>query len=107
MPSISQTMRNMQAAGLRPVSRVGGQTRESVPRTEFRLRPALQTFNNRHVAAKRMRMVGARLNDEESAVVEALAEETGLSLSDVLRQALRAAHPERFKKPKPPRQPKK
>ncbi len=34
-------------------------------------------------------------------VVDQLAEETGLSLSDVVRQAIRTAHADRFKKPKP------
>jgi hypothetical protein len=42
-----------------------------------------------------------RLSAEEAEVVEALGLETGLSVSDVVRQAIRAAHPDRFKKPKP------
>ena len=50
--------------------------------------------------------IGLRLNEEEAAVVAALSEETGLSASDVVRQALRKAYAERFqsaatkKKPK-------
>ena len=52
------------------------------------------------MAARRTTQVGVRLNEEEAAVVSALADETGLSLSDVVRQAIRTAHPDRFKKPK-------
>jgi len=40
--------------------------------------------------------IGLRLNEEEAAVVAALSEETGLSASDVVRQALRKAYAERF-----------
>jgi hypothetical protein len=44
-----------------------------------------------------------RLSPEETAVASAVASETGLTVSDVMRQALRTAHAERFKalKPKP------
>jgi len=50
---------------------------------------------------KRTTQVGVRLTEEEAAVVAALSEETGLSMSDIVRQALRMAYPERFGRPKP------
>jgi uncharacterized protein (DUF1778 family) len=52
------------------------------------------------VYGDRTERVTLRLTPEETAVVTELANETGLSVSDVLRQALRTAHPDRFKKPK-------
>lgn len=42
-----------------------------------------------------------RLSEVEGEVVAAVCEETGLSISDVIRQALRIAYADRFKKPKP------
>ena len=46
----------------------------------------------------RDRIIGVRMNQQEAAVVEALAEETGLSMSDVVRLAVRKAHAPRFKR---------
>jgi hypothetical protein len=46
----------------------------------------------------RSRPLGLRLSDQEAAVVNAVASETGLSASDVVRQALRAAYPAHFKR---------
>lgn len=42
-----------------------------------------------------------RLSPEEAEVANAVAAETGLTVSDVMRQALRTAHAERFKALKP------
>jgi uncharacterized protein (DUF1778 family) len=55
------------------------------------------------VHGDRTERITLRLTSEESDVVAELAEETGLSISDVVRQAIRLAHAERFKKPKPKR----
>lgn len=41
-----------------------------------------------------------RLSTEEAGVVAQLVAETGLSASDVVRQALRKAYAERFTRPK-------
>lgn len=50
---------------------------------------------------ERSERIGIRLTPEEARVVSELADETGLSASDVVRQALRLAYAERFKaKPK-------
>jgi hypothetical protein len=49
------------------------------------------------VHGERTARIGLRLTPEESRVVAELAEETGLSASDVVRQALRLAYAERFK----------
>jgi Arc/MetJ-type ribon-helix-helix transcriptional regulator len=40
--------------------------------------------------------LGMRLSEQEAKVVELVAAETGLSRSDVVRQALRKAYPEKF-----------
>lgn len=40
-----------------------------------------------------------RLSTDEARVVADLSAETGLSVSDVVRQAIRAAHADRFKAP--------
>jgi uncharacterized protein (DUF1778 family) len=55
------------------------------------------------VHGDRTERIALRLTPEESAVVAELAEETGLSISDVVRQAIRSAYADRFKKPKPKR----
>ncbi|MCL4754377.1 MAG: hypothetical protein KJ015_29755 [Myxococcales bacterium] len=44
-----------------------------------------------------------RLTADEAQVVADVAAETGLTWSDVMRQALRKAHAERFKSAKPKR----
>ncbi len=52
----------------------------------------------------RSKQMNIRLSDDEAEVVASVAAETGLSASDVMRQALRKAYAERFKpKPKPMR----
>jgi hypothetical protein len=55
----------------------------------------------------RSRPLGMRLSEQEAAVVNAVAAETGLSASDVVRQALRAAYPAHFKRTKDKRRSKK
>jgi uncharacterized protein (DUF1778 family) len=52
------------------------------------------------VHGDRTERIALRLTPDEYAVVAELAEETGLSISDVVRQAIRLAHADRFKKPK-------
>jgi uncharacterized protein (DUF1778 family) len=52
------------------------------------------------VHGDRTERITLRLTPEESAVVAELAEESGLSISDVVRQAVRVAYADRFKKPK-------
>jgi hypothetical protein len=49
------------------------------------------------VHGDRTRRIGLRLTPEEAQVVAELADETGLSASDVVRQALRLAYADRFK----------
>jgi antitoxin component of RelBE/YafQ-DinJ toxin-antitoxin module len=50
----------------------------------------------------RTKQIAIRLSDDEARVVEAVSAETGLTVSDVFRQALRKAHADRFAaKPKP------
>ncbi len=49
---------------------------------------------------ERTERIALRLTPEEAEVVSQVAAETGLSVSDVVRQAIRTAHAERFKKPK-------
>lgn len=44
------------------------------------------------VHGERTQRIGFRMTPEEAAVVSAVAEETGLSASDVVRQAIRTAH---------------
>jgi uncharacterized protein (DUF1778 family) len=56
---------------------------------------------------ERTERIALRLTPEEAEVVSQLAAETGLSVSDVVRLAIRAAHAERFGKPKPKPKPKK
>jgi hypothetical protein len=46
----------------------------------------------------RPRFVAVRLTLAEGKVVEDLAEETGLSMSDIIRQALRLTYAPRFKR---------
>lgn len=49
------------------------------------------------VHGDRTQRIGLRLTPEEAQVVALIAEETGLSASDVVRQALRLAYPDRFR----------
>jgi hypothetical protein len=51
------------------------------------------------VQGKRTDRIGLRLTPEEARVVAEVSDETGLSASDVVRQAIRLAHAERFKPP--------
>jgi len=51
------------------------------------------------VHGERSERIGLRLTPEEAEVVAQVAAETGLSASDVVRQAIRIAHAERFKAP--------
>jgi hypothetical protein len=51
------------------------------------------------VHGERTQRIGLRLTPEEAAVVAEVAEETGLSASDIVRQALRIAYADRFKAP--------
>lgn len=51
-------------------------------------------------AQERTERIALRLTPEESAVVNAIADESGLSVSDVVRQAIRRAYAERFEKKK-------
>lgn len=51
------------------------------------------------VHGERSERIGLRLTPEERDVVAQVAAETGLSESDVVRQAIRIAHAERFKAP--------
>jgi len=51
------------------------------------------------VQNERSKRIALRLTEEEEAVVSAIAAETGLSVSDVVRQAIRVTHAERFKLP--------
>lgn len=51
------------------------------------------------VHGERTQRIGLRLTPDEARVVAELAEETGLSASDVVRQALRLAYADRFKAP--------
>lgn len=53
-----------------------------------------------NVSEGRTERVGVRLSVEEADVVAQLVIETGLSASDVVRQALRKAHADRFQAPK-------
>lgn len=55
----------------------------------------------RMVRGDRTERIGLRLNPEEAQVVSDLAAETGLTFSDVVRQAIRKAHPDRFSVAKP------
>jgi hypothetical protein len=57
------------------------------------------------VRGERTRTIGLRLTPEEDRVVSEVSDETGLSLSDVVRQAIRKAYADRFKA-KPKRKPK-
>ena len=58
------------------------------------------------VHGERTQRIGLRMTPEEAAVVSAVAEETGLSASDVVRQAIRVAYADRFGKPKAKPKPK-
>ena len=51
----------------------------------------------------RTRFVGLRMTPQEGRVVEELAEETGLSMSDIVRMAVRKAYAPRFKRAKKPK----
>lgn len=54
------------------------------------------------VHGERTERIALRLSPEEAQVVAEISAETGLSLSDVVRQSIRAAHAKRFgAKPKP------
>lgn len=54
------------------------------------------------VHGERTERIALRLSPEEAQVVAEISAETGLSLSDVVRQSIRTAHTERFgAKPKP------
>ena len=59
------------------------------------------------VHGDRSERVGVRLSPEEAAVVAQVSEETGLSASDIVRQAIRKTYADRFaaisKKTKPKR----
>lgn len=46
---------------------------------------------------ERTKHLGVRLTPEEARVVSEVSEETGLSVSDVVRQAVRQAYAERFR----------
>jgi hypothetical protein len=48
------------------------------------------------VHGERTERIALRLSPEEAQVVADVSAETGLSLSDVVRQAIRTAHAERF-----------
>ena len=48
----------------------------------------------------RVRIIGVRVSPQEAKVVEDLADEQGLNLSDIMRLALRRAYPERFPRTK-------
>jgi hypothetical protein len=48
------------------------------------------------VKGKRSERVALRLTTEEARVVAEVSDETGLSVSDVVRQALRKAYAEKF-----------
>ena len=50
----------------------------------------------RMVHGDKTQRIGLRLSEQEAAVVAQLSAETGLSASDVVRQAIRKAHAERF-----------
>jgi len=52
------------------------------------------------VHGERSERLALRLTPEESDVLNKVAEETGLSVSDVVRQAIRVAYADRFKKTK-------
>jgi uncharacterized protein (DUF1778 family) len=52
------------------------------------------------MAEERTERIALRLTPQEADVVNAIAEETGLSVSDVVRQAIRQAYADRFKKQK-------
>lgn len=51
------------------------------------------------VHGDRTERIALRLTPEEAQVVADVSAETGLSVSDVVRQAIRAAYVERFKAP--------
>jgi len=51
------------------------------------------------VHGDRTERLALRLTIKEAEVVASVSEETGLSASDVVRQALRLAYPERFEAP--------
>lgn len=51
----------------------------------------------------RTERLNLRLSPDEFEVISELAEQTGLSASDVVRQALRMAYPEKFKAPAKPK----
>ena len=58
-------------------------------------------FNSgRMTYGNRSERVGLRLTPEEHAVVQQLTLETGMTASDVVRQAIRTAHRDRFNVPK-------
>jgi len=52
------------------------------------------------MVGKRTRAIGLRLMPEEAKVIAEVSAETGLSSSDVVRQAIRKAYADRFKPPK-------
>jgi len=49
------------------------------------------------VRGERTRRIALRLMPEEADVVAQIAAETGLTLSDIVRLAIRSAHADRFK----------
>lgn len=49
------------------------------------------------VHGERSERIGLRLTPDEARVVSEVSEETGLSASDVVRQAIRVAYAARFK----------
>jgi uncharacterized protein (DUF1778 family) len=58
------------------------------------------------VKGERSERVALRLTPEEAQVVTEVSDETGLSVSDVMRQALRRAYAEKFAAAKPKGKPK-
>jgi Arc/MetJ-type ribon-helix-helix transcriptional regulator len=69
-----------------------------------RLDMPLTALNNALVAREnRTRFVGLRMTPQEAQVIDDLVDETGLSMSDIIRQAVRLAYAPRFKRAKNPR----
>jgi hypothetical protein len=65
------------------------------------LAPEATLLNTTSVARQtRVRIIGVRVSPQEAKVVEDLADEQGLNLSDIMRLALRRAYPERFPRTK-------
>jgi hypothetical protein len=59
------------------------------------------------VRVERSERVALRMSEAEARVVSEVSAETGLSVSDVIRQALRKAYAEKFTAPATKKRPKK